>query len=228
MPAGEEVRIRPGRFGPVEASGADEQALRLIAPLGFRPPRRAAGPVHLQTLDGPLARQALATQAADRLAEAGYEVDLAPELRISEAGEHLLELLADLSQQIGHVSDALDELGDVHDLADAAAQMVTGPYNPLDALQDLLQRAGDSVRRTAGRDAGHDDLAVWFCESAQQMGGIVSAAAVAYTPRPGGGTPERQAAVTARSAAARIGASGPILTAPAADVTTQPTTRRTP
>ncbi|MFF2657382.1 hypothetical protein ACFVUH_08450 [Kitasatospora sp. NPDC058032] len=227
MPAGKAVRIRPGRVGPVEVSGADEHALRLIAPLGFRPPPRGSGPVHLQTTDGPLARRALATQAADRLARAGYAVDLAPELRISEAGERTLELLADLSRHIDEVVDALGELDDVNDLADAAAQMVTGPYNPLAALQTLFRRAGDSVRRADGRGAGRDELAAWFYEGAQRMAGIVSAAgSVAHTPRPGAGG-ERRAAATARSAAARTGAGAPILTAPAVPTPAPPTTRRT-
>ncbi|MGW2548275.1 condensation domain-containing protein, partial [Kitasatospora sp. NPDC001574] len=112
--------------------------------------------------------------------------DLAPELRISEAGERTLELLADLSRHIDEVGAALSELDDVHDLADAAAQMVTGPYNPLDALQALFQRAGDTVRRASGSGVGHGELAVWFYECAQQMADIVRAAgSVAHTPRPG-------------------------------------------
>ncbi|MFB7672701.1 hypothetical protein ACFC26_14950 [Kitasatospora purpeofusca] len=181
--------------------------------------------MHLQTLDGPLARQALAGEAAEQLVRAGYEVELDPELRISDAGEQALELLGGISEQIGQLRHLLEEMDDFHDLLDTAAQMVTGPYNPIHALEDLFQRAGERARPIPGAVA--DALATWCDTSAQHMAAIASAAdAVACTPRVGAPADRRHAA-TAGSAtcAARTGSPHPALAAPGTPLLH--TTRRT-
>ncbi|QKW20628.1 hypothetical protein HUT16_17510 [Kitasatospora sp. NA04385] len=205
----------PGSFGPVEVRGADERALRLIANLGFRPPRRAAAPVHLQTQEGPLIWRALATRAAERLAAAGYRVDLDAELRVSDLDERTMEALDSMSRSIDQLLGLLEEMDSVHDLSDAAAQLVSGPHGPIYAMADVLQRAGDHVRRTAGEgpDGG---LADFFHTGSRSMADLAASAdAVSYLPRPAA-TADRRQAATVRSTSIGTGASPPPVRAEAA------------
>ncbi|MFD7730474.1 hypothetical protein ACFV6F_08825 [Kitasatospora phosalacinea] len=213
----------PGSFGPVEVRGADERALRLIENLGFRPPRRAAAPVHLQVEEGPLIQRALATRAAEHLAAAGYRVDLDAELRISELDERTMEVLDSMTRSIDQLLGLLEEMDSVHDLADAAAQLVSGPHGPIYAMADVLRRAGDHVRRTAGEgpDGG---LADFFHTGSRRMTDFAALAyAVSYLPRPAARADRRQAA-TVRSTSTGIGA--PPASLPPPGPTVRTTSRR--
>ncbi|GAA2092087.1 hypothetical protein GCM10009759_17410 [Kitasatospora saccharophila] len=222
---GPEISIVPGSFGPVEVRGADERALRLIENLGFRTPRRAAAPVHLPAKEGPLIQRALATRAAEHLAAAGYRVDLDAELRISDLDERTMEVLDSMTRSIDQLLGLLEEMDSVHDLADAAAQLVSGPHGPIYAMADVLRRAGDHVRRTAGEgpDGG---LADFFHTGSRRMTDLAALAdAVSYLPRPAARADRRQAA-TVRSTTPSTGTRALHASLPPPGPTARTTSRR--
>ncbi|GLW58176.1 hypothetical protein Kpho01_61870 [Kitasatospora phosalacinea] len=198
----------PGSFGPVEVRGADPRALRVIEHLGFGTPRRAEAPVHLRVREGPLIQRALATRAAERLTAAGYRVDLDPQLRLSDLDERTMEALDSMSRSADQLLGLLEEMDSVHGLADAAAQMVSGPHGPIYVMADVLKRAGDHVRRTAG-DTDDGGLADFFHAGSRRMADLAASAdAVSRTPRPAASCERRQAA-TVRSALPPTGTAVP-------------------
>ncbi|MFJ4676871.1 hypothetical protein [Kitasatospora sp. NPDC088783] len=219
------ISVVPGTFGPVEVHGADERALRLIKNLGFRALRRPTSPAYLPAGEGPLIRRALATRAAEHLAAAGYRVDLDPELRISDLDERTMEVLDAMSRSADHLLSLLEEMDNVHDLADAAAQMVSGPNGPIHAMADAFRRAGDHVRRTTADDYD-GDLADFFHAASRRMTDLAASANnVGYLPRPADRADRRQSA-TVRSTASFTVTAAPPAPLPPPGPSARPASRR--
>ncbi|GJF32647.1 hypothetical protein KNE206_53470 [Kitasatospora sp. NE20-6] len=203
------VRILPGSFGILEVTGADAPALRLLARLGFRPPRNGGHPVSLHSEEGPLAVRALMGETARRLQHAGYVVEVDPWLRISPAGEQVLELLDELRTRLDDLACIVGEIDDLRDLADVAAQLVTGTRNPAESARVLFGLAAEQARGAAGDLHERTELAAWFqarADSAQR-----TAAEASSIPYPAAGrTGPRAEAARASSRAARAAGTAPV------------------
>ncbi|MFC9327920.1 hypothetical protein [Kitasatospora sp. NPDC057015] len=206
----EPVRITPGSFGYAEVHGADEAALALLAPLGFAPPRRAPSPVSLHTVDGPLTRLSLIGEAARRLERAGYAVEVDPQLRLSPAAEQALEILGELSERLSELGDLLADMDNVHDLADVAGQMVTGPGNPVDAARDAFTTGAQAVRRISGFPFEREGIADWFQAGAEATARMAALASGTAYPPPADPFATRAEAARACSPAASTATCAPI------------------
>ncbi|MGW3228620.1 hypothetical protein [Kitasatospora sp. NPDC001095] len=200
------IRISPGSFGAASASGADSAAGVMLTKLGFAPPRNTDQPMSLHMLDGPLVFRAVVEEAARRLEGAGYEVEVDPRLRLSAIGEEALEVLADLRGKLDELADVVSRIDDLRELADVAAQMVTGAHNVADGTRELLRTAAGSARDTHGPPHEREEIAGWFDAGAE---------AVATLQRNASNVPYPQQSDTspaARAPAARTATTAPVST----------------
>ncbi|MFJ9446754.1 hypothetical protein ACIRRH_33580 [Kitasatospora sp. NPDC101235] len=190
------IRITPGRFGAACASGADATARALLTKSGFTPARAADQPLSLGMTDGPLVFRALVGEAAHRLERAGYDVEVDPQLRLSATGEEALEVLADLRRTLDELTELLPRMDDLRELADVAAQMITGPLNVADGTRKLLRTAAGCARDARGLPHEREEIADWLDASAEALTTLQrTASQVAY--------PHSDTLPAARASAAR-------------------------
>ncbi|MFJ7278301.1 hypothetical protein [Kitasatospora sp. NPDC098663] len=199
------IRIVPGSFGLATVNNADQAASAVLTRFGFTPPRRADKPLSLHPSGEPLADLAQVGAAARGLRRAGYEVDVAPELQLSDAGEQALEVLADLHGKLGELAGLVGRISDLHELVGVAAQMVHGAYNPADAARELFLAAARSARSADSPWREGAELTSWFEDGAEAVTSLQArAASVAYL-QPSAEHAARVGAARARSAAHHTG-----------------------
>ncbi|MFF2955691.1 hypothetical protein ACFVVU_30635 [Kitasatospora sp. NPDC057965] len=220
----ETIRIAPGGSGYAEALGADPNALALLSTLGVAPPRRAGHPAAFPTDHGPLTRLALVAEAARRLERSGHTVDLGPRLRLSSTAEQALEILADLADLIGELSDLLPAMG-IHELAAVAGQMTTGTGSAMEATRAMFEAGARTARRTDAPEHEREEIARWFQAGAHAAARMAALAAATAYPASADPAAERARAARTRSPAARTAAVPPVSTAPAT-ATNTPTRSR--
>ncbi|WP_030458916.1 hypothetical protein [Kitasatospora sp. NRRL B-11411] len=151
----EPVAIRHGLYGSIEAAGPAD-ALALLAPLQFRAPTAEGDPARRSVPEGPLDRQAAAAEAATRLRDGQWSVDLDPALQGSARSTAVLTALTDVSIALAEVENLVGEMEDAGELADLLGQLTIGPGNAMNGLEQILRACADRVRATTA--PGHHDL----------------------------------------------------------------------
>ncbi|MFF2746452.1 hypothetical protein ACFVVA_13000 [Kitasatospora sp. NPDC058048] len=176
--------------------------------------------------EGPLVFRALVGEAARQLECAGYEVEVDPRLRLSATGEEALEVIADLRDSLDELAGLLGRMGDLRELADVAAQMVTGSHNVADGARELLRTAASSARDADSLPHERKEIAGWLDASAEALAAIQrTASQVAY---PQSGTPMSARAAATRNRSPAVRTASTVLTGATASVRSYvPDLRRT-